>query len=301
MTKLSAMFRATALAALVIAHPLAAECAIIGSFAHRTRSEGVRTVHGNSDNLFFTSSLAVNTDGAPNSYHPDDPGGSLGKAINTICNGANAYPRAGVKIDYSRCSDLIAAFRTARSNGFPTNTYPRMEFYAVATKTGRPCIVPSGPWEGYFVSTTSLLADAGKDVCDPARYLDSLSIPFTIYPNSANFTSRGVQKGTIVVTLNPANGQLEYAIVGDRGPRWGLAEGSVFLARMLARSERTPRTRRDTYSFAVPKVHTLMLPQARIAPPYTLEKIRAEGAAAFERWGGRARLDECVATLGRRI
>lgn len=301
MKSLQPMLQVIPVLGLVLSSQAQAQCGIAGKFMHPTRHEGNRTIHSDSSSLFFTSSMAVNTDGAVTSYHPDDPAGKDGLAINTICNGANVYLNPTAKLDYKKCAQLIAAFRVAKAGGFAPDKFPKVSFYAVATSAGRPCIVPSGEFKGYFVSTTSLLADPAKGVCDPGRYLDSLSIPFTIYPGSSAFTSRGVGKGTVVVSLNPENGVVEYAVVGDRGPAWGLAEGSVFLAKSLRRVDATPRTRKETYAFVVPKVHTLMLPGEKIAAPYTLEKIRTEGAAALKRWGGTERLKDCAAELGPKI
>src|SRR4028119_1312921 len=45
---------------------------------------------GSNKVIFFRTSLRVNTDGAPNSYHPQDLTGTQ-KAINNICNGIAVY------------------------------------------------------------------------------------------------------------------------------------------------------------------------------------------------------------------
>jgi hypothetical protein len=284
----------------VVGQSASAACNIEGVSIHPTRSEGDRRIYGDKTNLFFTSGLAVNTDGAVTSYHPQDPWGDKGVAINTICNGANVRDAANQVLDYRRCTELIRNFDIARSKSFAPNALPQVEFYAVATKNARPCVVPDGPYKGYFVSTTSLIADPSKDVCDPARYLDSLTVPFSIYPNHANFTDNGVNKGDIVVTYNPTTDRIEYSIIGDRGPKWGLAEGSVYMAKTLSNRTKNPKSRKEVYRFALPKVHTLMLPSASVSQPFTAEKIQAAGKAAFESWGGMSRMRDCISTLGTR-
>jgi len=69
-------------------------CNLPGSFAHATRSDGTRTVRTGQGALLFTAPLAVNTDGAPNSYHPDDPWGrrvaSALMVFNLVGDAANA-------------------------------------------------------------------------------------------------------------------------------------------------------------------------------------------------------------------
>jgi hypothetical protein len=287
------------LVAPTTAQPVA-NCGLVGKVTHNS-FDGPRQIHGGQNGLFFTSGLAVNTDGSSISYHPDDPSGTAGLAINTICNGANAILTNGTKLDYTRCKELKTAYNQAKASGWAKVGVPRMAFYAVATKHEKPCLVTDGPHKGYFVSTTSLLADASRDVCDPARYLDSLEIPFSIYPKNSALTRYGVGVGTVTISYNPVTKVIEYGLVGDRGPARGLAEGSVFLARTLAAKQTVPRTRQETYAFVVPNVHTLMLPSAKVKPPYTLDNIRSQAKAAFDAWGGRARFDTCVGTIGRQM
>ncbi len=275
-----------------------AQCGL-NRLAVHTSFDGPRSIYGGSNGMFFTTNMAVNTDGASTSYHPDDPAGRNGLAINTICNGANARLVNGTVLDYRRCGELLAAFREAKASGWATTGAPQINFYAVATKQKKPCIVATGPNAGYFVSTTSLLADAGRDVCDPARYLDSLKIPFSISPGNSVLQSNGVGLGSVVVSYNPATKIVEFGLVGDRGPKRGLAEGSVFLARTLGAKTTDPHSQKESYAFAVPKMHTLMLPNTKIKPPYTLENIRAQAKTAFAAWGGQARFDACVGAIGK--
>lgn len=273
-------------------------CQLTKGFDHPTKHSGTQPVFTDQASLFFTAPMAVNTDGAPTSYHPDDPYGSEGKAINTICNGANAILPDGTKLNYSRCRDLVAAYREAKAAGWENENRPRMQFYGVASNGHTPCTIKNGEYSGYFVSTTSLAADPGKSNCDQDRYLNSLDIPFAIYPNARAFKERGVGKKDVVVYFNPANGVVEFGIIGDRGPRWGMAEGSVAFARALNMRTDDPQSRKDTYRFGVAKVHALMLANASLEPPYTRENVRQRAQEAFDDWGGRARFDACVAEHG---
>jgi len=279
------------------------ECGMRFGFVHATKHNGDRIIYEGDDALFFTTPFAVNTDGAPTSYHPDDPWGNAGLAINTICNGANAYLPDGRRLDYSQCPELVDAFRLARDAGWHGNGIPRMEFYGVATSDAEhsvPCLIPDGPYAGYFVSTTSQVADGSRGRCEQARYLNALELPFIIYPGSRAFTDRGFGKRDIAVLHNPETDVFEYAIVGDRGPSWGLGEGSVFLSKSLRGIAQNPTSRRDVYAFGVPKAHALVLTGHGIDPPYTLEKIRAEAAAALRDWGGIERFKTCVSEFGNR-
>jgi hypothetical protein len=266
-------------------------CNLPGSFAHATRSDGTRTVRTGQGALLFTAPLAVNTDGAPNSYHPDDPWGRR-LALNNICNGANAVLADGRKLDYRSCPKLIAAFEQSRRSGWQS---PKIQFYAVATEKGRPCTIRTGKYAGYFVSTTSLAADSRKPACDPGHWLDSNSVPFAIYPGHHNFTSRGVGTGDLVVIRNPANGRISYGIVGDRGPAWGLGEVSLAFASDLRGGAPLPTTRSGTYRYGLAKADVLILSSANLREPYAPGRIRAEADKAFRAWGGAERLQRCLA------
>jgi hypothetical protein len=264
-------------------------CGATGSFQHVTRHDGTRTVRTAPGALLFPATLAVNTDGAPNSYHPDDPMGRT-RALNTICNAGYAF--VGRRLDYRHCRALVAAFNQSRASNW---SRPRMQFYAIATRNGRPCVIRGGEYAGYFVSTTSLTADPSKDVCDPARWLDSNRVPFAIYPGHRNFTARGVDTGDIVVIRNRANGRISYGLIGDRGPAWGLGEVSLAFASDLRGGAPLPKTRRETYAFGVPQSQVLILSNAKVQRPFTVERIRAAGERAFADWGGQARLQRCFA------
>lgn len=276
-------------------------CGLTHAFDHETRHYGERRIYGDSQSLFFTSPMAVNTDGAPNSHHPDDPWGER-LALNTICNGANAALPDGRNIDYRNCRELISAFRAAREANWIEQSAPRIKFYGVATSNSQrsiPCVTEGGEFSGYFVSSTALIADASKDDCDQGRYLNSMDIPFAIYPRSPKFKSHDVGAGDVVVYLNKANGAIDYGIIGDQGPRWGLAEGSIAFAQTLRQTTDHPQNRRDTYRYSVAEVHALILPHESLGAPFTAQNVRDRARERFERWGGMERLLACADSVGR--
>lgn len=267
-------------------------CGMTGHFDHATNHHGVRRVHTGEGALFYTAPLAVNTDGAPTSYHPDDPRGNGGLAINTICNGANAILPDGTKINYRNCDQLIEAYRRAKAAGWTDPASPRMDFYGIASRRYVPCLND----RGYFVSRTAQPADPSvRDECEQRRYLNALELPFSKYPSHVSFTGRGVGKRDVAVVHNPVTGRTEYSIMGDAGGKRSLGEVSVFAAKFLKDRSFDPRSRRETYRLAIAKAHVLILANEQVQPPYTLEKIRREGEAAFQRWGGQSRLLACMA------
>jgi len=73
-----------------------------------------------SNAIAFASQMHVNTDGAPDSYHPDDIG------ITHICNGVSVGPRCS----WERA--CLPAFRQARTESFCGPT--KVCFFAMATR-----------------------------------------------------------------------------------------------------------------------------------------------------------------------
>ena len=199
--------------------------------------------------IFFSTSLRVNTDGAPNSYHPQDLSGSV-KAINSICN-AVAIRRNGQKL--TKCStQKIPVFTQFVANNFraPAGTTITWDRVIAATKdaNGRkiPCVFKSGEFAGYFGSLTSLkngLTGQAAGECEHLNQLDQRFIPAFVLPGGDNIvTSLGAGMGDLLVAFNPANNVVSVAVVGDFGPEETLGEGSVGLNMILLGKTEQPTT-----------------------------------------------------------
>ncbi len=92
--------------------------------------------------FFFVSGMAIDADGAPNAYHPDDTG------LDELAN-------AGEPGDW---------------NGIITD------------REGNPLIQQeSDPFPGYYISCTSL-SDETKKFIDPTGYVDASKIPYVVLP-----------------------------------------------------------------------------------------------------------------------
>lgn len=275
-----------------------ARCDLRIRFIHDT-FHGPRQVLAGPGVLAFSTDYAVNTDGAPNAYDPRDPWGKQGRAVNTVCDAVNARTAAGETVDYRQCSRLIGLFRRARDAGW-SPAAPQIDFYGAATPADqgpgahRPCLQTAGPDAGAMVSTTSRAANPGLGRCDQRRYLNALSLPFIIVPGGSRLAARGMRLGDLAVVVNPANGRMVYAMVGDTGPQRGLGEGSVALNMALLGQTALPRTRAEARRLALPRTFTFVMPGARISRPYTPARIAAAGAAALDKLGGPARLRACL-------
>ena len=142
--------------------------------------------------VLFTAGMTIDADGAPNAYGPKNRG---------LDFTANARGRGG--------------------------------WVALVTNTkGRPVIQRTGPYRGYYVSTTSLQQQNISDPRNPRKYLDATRIPYIALP--PDFTRMfGINLGDLAVVVNVENGRTAYAIFADVGPRGKIGEGSIALANKL--------------------------------------------------------------------
>ena len=140
--------------------------------------------------LLFVSGMAINADGAPNTYHPED------KGIDSLANAG----RPG------NWRSLVT--HNGRTNGVP--------------------IVqgPSDPFPGFFISTTALF-DPTKPITEPGRYVDSRRVPYFVLPTGF---SGGASLGDLGVVINLRKDLQSSAIYADIGPCNKIGEGSIRLA-----------------------------------------------------------------------
>lgn len=79
----------------------------------------------------------------------------------------------------------------------------------------------------YYQSSTSCVDSSGD-------YLDASNLPFVVLPLDSNgftMSSYGIKCGSVVAVM--FGDQLEYAVVGDRGPKGVIGEGSYALAELF--------------------------------------------------------------------
>jgi hypothetical protein len=142
--------------------------------------------------VLFTAGMTIDADGAPNAYGPKNRG-----------------------LDY-----------TANARG-------AHGWVALVTNTkGRPVIQRTGPYRGYYVSTTSLQQQNIRDPRNPKKYMDATRIPYIALPPDFARTF-GISLGDLAVVVNMETGRSAYAIYADVGPRGRIGEGSVALANKL--------------------------------------------------------------------
>ncbi|HRJ53065.1 MAG TPA: glycoside hydrolase family 75 protein [Candidatus Thiothrix moscowensis] len=228
--------------------------------------------------------MQVDTDGAPDAYHPDDIG------ITHICNGVNV--NAGGAWE----SDCLTKFNKAKAEGFQGAT--KIDFFAMATRpNGTPIIQGSSdPKPGYFVSTTSFKQPRinGKT---PQAQLDSNTIPYIVIPSTWQRSSApGVKLGDFAVILRKSTGKISYAVVGDTGPNSKLGEGSVALHEALGNNPFMMRygKRRAMKGIGSRDVLYVVFPNShKNGEVVTNQLINMEGTKLLEEFGGTQRLLKC--------
>jgi hypothetical protein len=156
---------------------------------------------------YETDHKAVDADGAPNAYHPDDIG-----------------------------LDFLA------NAGYPHTSWWRDVLVPDLEQPSRAYVQPSGPFKGYFVAMTSLRKPNGNRL-DPATYVDSTQVPYVVIPSGFEKLPHVAKPGDVGFATNPANGRSTAFIVGDAGGgnQAKLGEGSVALFTALGGSNPNPR------------------------------------------------------------
>ncbi len=172
--------------------------------------------------LFASSHMAVDADGAPNAYHPDDVGldCTRGKGFKGLdCPGNAGYPAT------SWWPSLLVP-----DPADPSRAYTQ----------------PSGEFAGYFVSKTSL-HDKSKLATDPKRYVDARNIPYLVFPRSFYRMKGTGLLGDLGYAVNLATGEQTAFVVTDIGPTDAkLGEVSIALAEGLGGKKPNPRTGEGT-------------------------------------------------------
>jgi hypothetical protein len=235
--------------------------------------------------IAFASQMHVNTDGAPDSYHPDDIG------ITHICNGVSVGASCTWK------ADCLSDFNKAKAEGFTGPT--KICFFAMATKSGGVPIIQreSDPQPGFFVSTTAL-KQPNEAESTPQRQLDSNQIPFAVIPSSWNKSPSSRPKlGDFGVAYRRSTGATEFFVIGDLGPTRKLGEGSVALHKALGNDPFVKRfgKRRAMKGIGGRDVFYVMFPGSAVQnQKFDVSMIRARGEQVLASFGGKQRLEKCA-------
>ncbi len=246
--------------------------------------------------------LNINIDGSGRAYNWDNA-----KGLIHLCNGAKVYPADGVpyqgSVDSTTCTGrFMADLGRIKAAGWTDASVGAVEWFGVvatgsATVGGRTVrgVIPAEiPGSGGFLVSPTTLEDPNFPRTDQRRYVEPLTIATAVIPSSGALRPFGVVSGTLGVAFRKQKGIAVPFIVSDLGPRIG--EGSPALARRLAglipKAELT-RAERFQGQVDTPDVTWVFFGGPKMPPPYTAATVEAAAQAAFEAWGGLARMQAC--------
>jgi len=239
--------------------------------------------------ILFQTRLRVNTDGAPLSYHPDDPRGR-DKALNNVCN-AIVVSRTGsdANLCFTAFGDAIRVFEQFRDSSYRTVPAGFRITWAnvLATRKldGRdvPCVFSQGPFAGYFGSLTALKngLTGDKGECDANDQVNPMDVPGLVLVGGTTPVSEfGARRGDLLVAFNPATMRASSAVINDTGPKDNLGEGSVRLNMNLLGAAAPPRNKAETFKLSIENTQVLVaiIPGSRafqVARPFTANNVDA--------------------------
>lgn len=156
---------------------------------------------------FETTHTAVDADGAPNAYHPDDIG------LDFLANAG--YPHT------NWWKDVLVA-----DQAHPNKAY----------------VQANGPFAGYFVAMTSLRKPDG-DRTNPSTYVDATRFPYVVIPSGFGALPHVAKPGDVGFATHLPTGITTTFIVGDAGggSEAKLGEGSIALFISLGGQNPNPR------------------------------------------------------------
>ncbi len=179
--------------------------------------------------FYVTQHMAIDADGAPNAYHPNDTG------LDALANA-----------------------------GFPGGRWDNVLVKAPRNPAS-PFIQPDGEYKGYFLSATSL-QDRSVRLTEAGRYVDSRLVPYLAFSSTFLGIKGTGNLGDLALVRNLTHDAMSAAIVADIGQvNSPLGEISIRLAENLGGRNVNPRTGTGMPSGAFVYV---IFPKTRTKPPW---------------------------------
>jgi hypothetical protein len=237
--------------------------------------------------VYSSPILNIDADGAPNSYRLD------GQGLSYTCDGVAAIEngkriKVGAPNWQAKCH---SAWKTARASG----DYSKVAIFGFATdSTGMPLVQKEGdplPGEA-FISTTAVEVTEAPEGTQ-RRYIDATAIPYVVLPAHMR---RWIKDAAVAAVWRPKNGTLSFAVFADTGGT--LDEGSVRLhqdlgGNPLIEENHALRAKRRIEDTILVVVFPAQPVKPRLDAIAWRSEIESAGRAAFEAWGGIARLERC--------
>jgi hypothetical protein len=243
-----------------------------------------------------TPTLAVDADGAPNSYRVD------GKGLSYTCDGVFAVINGVAHTQKNDKAHWQALCKQYWARAQATNDYSHIKIVGfLRGADGKPVVQDRGdPLPGEAYVTTTSLTVPGTPASAQRHFTNANEIPYVVL--SSNYAKHHrLNLGDLVAVYRPATGRLVYGVYGDC---CSLGEASVRLHLDLGSNPivtSADGTRRAKHGIA-DRVVFVALPGTHTSPTLNSERWRAEikakGDIALAALGGLAAIEAC-STSGR--
>jgi hypothetical protein len=239
----------------------------------------------------FVSRLAVDADGAPNSYRVDGNGLSdTCDGVVALVGGKRVTPKRDPQHWYSICRQ---AWKDANDSG----DFSKVAIFGFAKDNrNHPIVQAKGdplPGEAYISETT--MAVPGTPKGTQRHWVDAVNVPYIVLPG--NFVNAfHVNPGDLAIVYRPKTKTFAFGVYADGGD---LGEASVKLHRDLGNEPMVTKkgVARAKLGIGDPVV-TIVFPGTNVPGTTDAEdwnkRIHEAGTAALENLGGLSGLQACA-------
>lgn len=157
---------------------------------------------------------------------------------------------------------------------------------------GKPVVQKkSDPAPGYYVVMTSMVDDAIDDCRKQQKYVDANKILYVALSQKIRAFNYEANKGALALVLNTRTGKRAFAVFVDQAPDYGFGEGSIALGKALG-LDPDPKTGGTDV-----RENIFVVFKDEMGFTRNGSDIETEARAAFDAWGGEAKLADCTTAI----
>jgi hypothetical protein len=254
------------------------------------------------------SGMNVNIDGYAHAYHPRNREAG---AVLHLCVGGKVWLPDGTSYEGSESNatctgKFMADVARIEAAGWTDPSVGVVQWYGIAAEGSvkiaghtvngvKPFVQQDG--SGFYVSPSSLVDKSVTDRGNQSRYVNPLRVASAVVP--ASVVRQGIAFGSFGVAIDTRKQIAVPFVVGDGGPRIG--EGTPALARQVAGMPVSDEINlKNRYAGQVDGAGVLWVFFGGPATPFDHTReadVAVQAKAAFEQWGGTARLAQCLTSV----